>query len=197
MVKVFENEIVYDYPPAQTLAKLHTKYPNPFATHVQSVDTISRTIDPVTGVVRSERLIGVVQGAPRWITKLFSLPSKAYVREIIFVDPSVPSAMAMSMNLSLAQYVSCLELIRYLPHPSADGSHSPTSEPGYPGHGIDAKNTLFHQRAILTSAFPTAMIARRIEKASVDRFAANAGLGRQGFEWVLAGGQQDIIDHRS
>lgn len=38
------------------------------------------------------------------------------------------------------------------------------------------------------SAFPTRMIAKRIEKASVDRFKSNAGVGKQGFEWVLSRG---------
>jgi hypothetical protein len=37
----------------------------------------------------------------------------------------------------------------------------------------------------MVSAFPTRLIARRIEKASVDRFKSNAGVGKQGFEWVL------------
>jgi hypothetical protein len=34
------------------------------------------------------------------------------------------------------------------------------------------------------------MVARRIEKASLDRFGKNAGVGKKGFEWVLAGGQE-------
>jgi hypothetical protein len=38
------------------------------------------------------------------------------------------------------------------------------------------------------SAFPTRMIARRIEKASVDRFKANAENGKKGFDWVLRKG---------
>lgn len=69
---------------------------------------------------------------------------------------------------------SCLELITYTP---------------YPRHSANPKQTLFHQHALLLSAFPTAMIARRIEKASLDRFGSNAGVGKQGFEWVLSGGQ--------
>ncbi|WVR08349.1 hypothetical protein IAU60_005404 [Kwoniella sp. DSM 27419] len=170
-MKVFQNEINYDYPPAHTLAALHRKYPNPFATHVYSVDTIDRTVDPETGVVRSERLIGVQQGAPKWITKLFALPPTAFVREVVFVDPSSTSATCMSVNLSLAQYISCLELINY----------SPAASPA---------QTTFNQRALLISAFPTKMIARRIEQASLDRFKANAGIGKKGFEWVLAGGNQ-------
>lgn len=31
------------------------------------------------------------------------------------------------------------------------------------------------------------MIARRVENASVDRFGVNAGVGKKGFDWVLAG----------
>lgn len=57
-------------PIIHTLNYLHRKYPNPFATHVHSVDTLSRTVDPVTGIIRSERIIGVQQGAPKWITKV-------------------------------------------------------------------------------------------------------------------------------
>ena len=87
MPKLFENDIVYEwvvpgtprkvstdmlssYPPVHTLIGLFKKYPNPYATHVQSVDTINRSVDPETGVIRSERIVGVQQGAPRWITKV-------------------------------------------------------------------------------------------------------------------------------
>ena len=56
--------------PTHTLLNLHKKYPNPHATHVVSVDSVQRSVDPDTGVVRSERIIGVQQGAPKWITKV-------------------------------------------------------------------------------------------------------------------------------
>ncbi|WWC73377.1 uncharacterized protein I206_107344 [Kwoniella pini CBS 10737] len=171
-MKVFENDVTFNYSPAQIFSALHRKYPNPHATHVYSVDTIDRTVDPDTGILRSERLIGVQQGAPKWITKLFHLPPTAYVREVVFVDPENNKAVMMSVNLSLAQYVSCLELINYLPSP------------------INPQTTLFKQRALLISGFPTRMIARRIEQASFDRFKSNAGIGKQGFEWVLNGGDQ-------
>ena len=97
---------------SHTLNYLHRKYPNPFATHVHTVDTLSRHVDPETGIIRSERIIGVQQGAPKWITKLFSLPPVAYVREIVFINPpgtgddkTLPTSTSMSVNLSLAQYV--------------------------------------------------------------------------------------------
>lgn len=64
---------------------------------------------------------------------------------------------------------SCLELITYTPH-------SPSQ-------------TLFSQRATIISGFPTGLIARKVEQASLDRFKSNAGVGKKGFDWVLAGGQ--------
>lgn len=67
------------YSPVHTISWLLRKYPNPFATHVFSVDTLERTVDPDTGVLRSERVIGVQQGAPKWITKVSTLiPSTPY-----------------------------------------------------------------------------------------------------------------------
>ena len=56
--------------PTHTLLHLFKKYPNPHATHVVSVDAVERSIDPSTGIIRSERIIGVQQGAPKWITKV-------------------------------------------------------------------------------------------------------------------------------
>ncbi|EIW68920.1 hypothetical protein TREMEDRAFT_62638 [Tremella mesenterica DSM 1558] len=210
MPLVFEKEIVYNYSPIHTLACLHRKYPNPFATHVFSVDTIDRSIDPDTGIIRSERLIGIQQGAPKWITRLFHLPPTAYVREVVFIDPSKSSATAMSVNLSLAQYVSCLELITYTPLPSPSiqpqtslplypissektnslSSSSLNPEPGFPSSEQEqsTNQTLFSQRAYIFSAFPSRLIARRLEKASVDRFSSNAEVGKKGFEWVLQRG---------
>lgn len=52
----------------------------------------------------------------------------------------------------------------------------------------DGNKTLFRQRALMVSGFPTGLIARRIEKASVDRFKSNASAGKQGFDWVLQNG---------
>ena len=200
------------YDPVHTLNYLHRKYPNPFAKHVYTVDTLSRTVDPDTGVIRSERLIGVQQGAPGWIKKLFQLPETAYVREVVFIEPEKVKATCMSMNLSLKQYVcvgpgqvgrlndtdnrSCLELITYAPDPASMPA-APTAsgtldalEPGMPGPGTAATASIFHQRALITSGFSQGYVARKIEQASLDRFGKNAGVGKKGFEWVLAGGQE-------
>lgn len=78
------------------------------------------------------------------------------------------------------RFSSCLEHITYTPRPD--------------------NTTLFRQRAMLVSGFPTKLIARKIEQASYDRFKSNAGIGKQGFDWVLAGnwnGDGDTLTHIS
>ena len=50
------------------------KYPNPQATHVVSMDVIDHKYDEETGLLRLERIMGVQQGAPRWIMKVSPAP---------------------------------------------------------------------------------------------------------------------------
>lgn len=64
MVKLFQNDIQYQYPWSTTTIGFWRKYPNPYATHVLSIDTLSRSVDAETGVLRTERLIKARQGVP-------------------------------------------------------------------------------------------------------------------------------------
>lgn len=110
----FTQLIEYNF--HQVASVLFRKYPNPYATHVVSVDVISRSIDPETGVLRTERLIGVRQPAPRWVSavgkgwylifcvdgiadgfvvvsgQLMGTTAESYAREVAFVIPSTSTA---------------------------------------------------------------------------------------------------------
>ena len=46
------------------------KYPNPHCSHVITVDVLDRSVDPNTGVIRTERILGCQQKAPMWIVKV-------------------------------------------------------------------------------------------------------------------------------
>lgn len=48
------------------------KYPNPHCTHVQTIDVLDRSVDPQTGIIRTERVLGCKQKAPGWIVKVGS-----------------------------------------------------------------------------------------------------------------------------
>ena len=47
-----------------TTIGLWLKYPNPHSGHVLTVDVLSRSVDVDTGVLRTERLLGVKQAIP-------------------------------------------------------------------------------------------------------------------------------------
>ena len=46
------------------------KYPNPHCSHVVTVDVVDRSVDPKSGVIRTERILGCKQKAPVWIVKV-------------------------------------------------------------------------------------------------------------------------------
>ncbi|CAA7259959.1 unnamed protein product [Cyclocybe aegerita] len=164
------------------------KYPNSRCTHVVSIDTIDRTVDPVTGIIRTERVMGCKQKAPLWIVKvrpysppacvfavsnaaarlmqLFGGSEDAFVREISFVDPATQNVTITSVNLSLSQFATCNELIRYSPASPTHTLFSQTAE-------IQARMALWRSAA------------DGLEKWLVQRFEQNAHLGKLGFTDVL------------
>jgi hypothetical protein len=55
---------------AHVIIGMWHKYPNPHCSHVVAVDVIDRSVDPSTGIIRTERVLGCKQRAPGWIVKV-------------------------------------------------------------------------------------------------------------------------------
>ncbi|CAE6515321.1 unnamed protein product [Rhizoctonia solani] len=170
MVHVYSQNFLYNHSWAHVNFGIWHKYPNPKCAHVVSVDVVDRSVDPATGVIRTERILGCKQAAPRWIVKLLGGSDDAFVREISFVDPATARTTVTSVNLSLSQYVTVLENIVYEPARGPDGrAHTQFSQTAE----IQARMAIWRS------------VGERLEKFSVDRFGQNAQLGREGFEGVL------------
>ncbi len=160
------------------------KYPNPKCSHVISIDVLDRSVDPNTGIIRTERVLGCKQKAPGWIVKvsrqvvrsglytcstfsqLFGGSEDAFVREIIYVDPATQNATITSVNLSLSQFVTCFERIQYTPSSRDTTLFTQTAE-------IQARMALWRSAA------------DNLEKWLVQRFEQNAQLGKLAFTDVL------------
>lgn len=162
------------------------KYPNPHCTHVQTIDVVDRTVDPETGIIRTERVLGCKQKTPTWIVKvcsflrfrllesspdlfnqLFGGSEDAFVREISFIDPATQNATITSVNLSLSQFATCYERIRYSP-------------------AVSGEKTAFLQTAEVQARMALwRSAADRLENWLVQRFEQNAQLGKVGFTDVL------------
>ncbi|KAF8649719.1 hypothetical protein AX16_005491 [Volvariella volvacea WC 439] len=162
----FSQAFNYDHPWSHVVIGMWHKYPNPKCSHVVSIDVIDRSVDPTTGIIRTERVLGCKQKAPGWIVKLFGGSEDAFVREISFVDPATQSATITSVNLSLSQFATCYEQIRYLPVSGDRTSFTQTAE-------IQARMALWRHAA------------DGLEKWLVQRFEQNAQLGKSAFTDVL------------
>ncbi|KAF8349792.1 PRELI-like family-domain-containing protein [Amanita rubescens] len=162
----FSQTFNYDHPWSHVVIGMWRKYPNPRCSHVISVDVVDRTVDPVTGVIRTERILGCKQKAPAWIVKVFGGSEDAFVREISFVDPANQNATMTSVNLSLSQFATCFEQVQYSPALPGRTSFSQTAE-------IQARMAMWRSAA------------DGLERWLLQRFEQNAHLGKLAFSDVL------------
>ena len=88
------------------------------------------------------------------------------MREVSFIDPATQTATITSVNLSLSQFATCYESIRYSPTSNGQTSFQQTAE-------IQARMALWRSAA------------DKLENWLVQRFEQNAQLGKLGFSDVL------------
>ncbi|KIY65886.1 MSF1-domain-containing protein [Cylindrobasidium torrendii FP15055 ss-10] len=162
----FNQAFDYDHPWSHVIIGMWRKYPNPKCSHVISVDVLDRTVDPVTGVIRTERVLGCKQKTPGWILRFFGGSEDAYVREISFVDPINQRTSITSVNLSLSQFATCVEHIEYRPTSQNHTSFRQTAE-------VQARMAIWRTAA------------DGLERWMVQRFEQNAHVGKLAFSDVL------------
>jgi hypothetical protein len=98
--------------------------------------------------------------------QLFGGSEDAFVREISFVDPAAQDVTITSVNLSLSQFASCFEQIRYSPLSPCKTEFVQTAE-------IQARMAVWRS------------VSNGLEKWLVQRFEQNAQLGKMGFTEIL------------
>ena len=170
-MKVYSAVNTFDYSWDEVSTANWRKYCpwNDKSTHVVGVDTLSRTVDPSTGILRTERLITCDQACPQWVASLFGGASTSHVYEVSYVDPRSKKVTMCSTNLTWSNVLNVRETVIYQPSK----------------HDL-AKKTEFVQDAKITALCGGwQKIKNKVEQASVERFAQNAAKGREGFEMVL------------
>ena len=117
-MKVFSNNETFDYSWEEVSTANWRKYCpwNKKSTHVVAVDTVSRTVDPATGILRTERLITCQQSAPEWLKKMMGgAMEESQVLETSYVDPSRKTVTMVSANLTLSHLINVQETVIYKP----------------------------------------------------------------------------------
>ncbi|KAJ2064376.1 Phospholipid metabolism protein [Coemansia aciculifera] len=143
------------------------KYPNEQTPHVRHVEILNQDVDPVTGVLRTERLIMVRQNVPMLVRKIFG-GDTSYVLEYSEVDPRKQTLVMQSQNMTYSNLLSVGEYITYTPDPE------------------NSKHTLFTQSAQLKASGALCRFANKIEDICWNRFQDNAHIGKLGLEQVVS-----------
>ncbi|KAH8596515.1 PRELI-like family-domain-containing protein [Bisporella sp. PMI_857] len=167
-MKVFSNDCTFDYSWEEVSTANWRKYCpwNDKSTHVIAVDTLSRSVDATTGILRTERLITCKQSAPKWLNSLMGGNETSHVYEISYVDPASKKVTMVSSNMTFSNILNVQETVVYKP--------------------ASATQTRFEQQAKITALCGGwQKIKNAVEEASVTRFSENAKTGREGFEAVL------------
>ncbi|KAI9654748.1 MAG: hypothetical protein M1829_000884 [Trizodia sp. TS-e1964] len=170
-MKVFESDCTFNYSWEEVSTANWRKYCpwNEKSTHVIAVDTLSRSIDPSTGILRTERLITCEQSAPKWVAAIFGGNATSHVYETSYVDPKSKKVVMSSVNLTWSKLLSVRETVTYQPLPA---------EP--------CQRTEFKQDAKITALCGGwQKVKNSIEEVTVEHFRQNAQKGREGFESVL------------
>ena len=177
-MKFFESEYHFDYSWDEVSTNNWRKYCpwNDQATHVISVDTLSRSLDPATNILRTERLITCRQSTPKWVQSFLG-GDTSHVYEVSYVDPAAKKVTMCSQNMTWSDLLSVQETVVY--RPSGVG------------------RTEFSQHAkIIALCGGWQKIKNTIEEFTVERFRQNAIKGREGFERVLAISRQAFAEQR-
>ncbi|PHH62965.1 hypothetical protein CDD81_6390 [Ophiocordyceps australis] len=179
-MKVFSNTVTYDYSWDEVSIANWRKYGpwNNKSEHVIAVDTLSRSVDAATGILRTERLITCRQSAPEWLkTIMGSSMDVSHVYEASYVDPARRTVTMVSQNLTWSNLVNVQEEVVYRP--------------------LGAERTQFEQSARITALCGGwQRIKNSIEDTLVNRFKENAAKGREGFERVLEMSRKVFAEER-
>lgn len=169
-MKVFSNSVTFNYSWDEVSTANWQKYGpwNNKSEHVIAVDTLSRSVDAETGILRTERLITCRQSAPQWLQSIIGSMDESFVFEASYVDPASKTVTMVSQNLTWSNLVNVQEEVIYKPC------------------GENGMHTQFLQSARITALCGGwQRIKNNIEDSLVTRFKENAVKGREGFERVL------------
>ncbi len=181
-MKIFSASHTFEYSWEEVSTANWQKYGpwNNKSEHVIAVDTLSRSLDPQTNILRTERLITCKQSAPQWVRNFLGSQDTSLVYEVSYVDPQGKRVTMCSQNMTWSDLLSVQETVSYTPARGTSG----------------AKTTFDQQAKIVALCGGWQKIKNTIEEVTVERFRQNAARGREGFERVLAISREVFAEQR-
>lgn len=161
MVQLLSTTQAYDVDFATASTAYLNRYPNPYAKHVLSSDTIETYVDDL-GRLRTTRLVVKTGALPDFIKPFLGDKLNSWILEKSIIDPKSKKVWTYSANVDHRRFVKIEEYVNY----------DTTDE-----------NTTLQVQVRFSSNFIG--FKKRIEQWSRDKFHLNLGNSREGFMYVM------------
>ncbi|ODQ66456.1 MSF1-domain-containing protein [Nadsonia fulvescens var. elongata DSM 6958] len=167
MVLWYRSEHNYDFNFATVSLAYFIRYPNPFASHVLSDDTIERFVD-AEGKLHSTRIIYKQGKLPRFVRPFLKKVGGTWILEKSIINPQTCEMQTWTSNLDHRRILQV--------HESAH----------YKSKSLNAPSTSVRYDVSFSSNFGSWGIKDRIESWSYTRFGENLNKSKKGMFFVMS-----------
>jgi len=164
MAKYYNTEHVHPYSWDQVAQAIFQRYPNPFATHVLSEDTLHREVICGT-TLYSRRFLTKNNKIPAWGQRIMKGFTTVPLMEESYIDTKEKTITLYTRSVGLSTFMTAIEKVVY------------RSCPDNPGH------TLAVKQAWVESNFYGLRSA--VKNLGIERFKKNCVKATEGFNFVL------------
>ncbi|KAM9914962.1 hypothetical protein OXX69_000152 [Metschnikowia pulcherrima] len=161
MVQIFKSSQFYDFDFKNTSVAYLNRYPNPYAKHVLSSDTIECYVDS-EGRLNTTRLVVKKGSLPDFIKPFLGQSLESWVIEKSIIDRNSQKVLAYSANVDHRRFIKIQEFLTY---------------------DCSSGSTNLQVNVRFSSNFFG--LKRKIEQWSRDKFTNNLSNHREGFIYVM------------
>lgn len=162
MVQVFENAHVYNHDFATVSFAYLNRYPNPFAKHVLSIDTLDSHVDE-DGCLRTTKIIVKTGRLPQFIKPFLGNQLDSWIIEKTIINPKTNRMLSYTSNVDHRKFIRVEEYLTY----SEDSPYSTLVE-----SRVKFSSNLFGFK-------------QKIEEWSRKKFSSNMANSREGLKYVM------------
>ncbi|ODV79619.1 MSF1-domain-containing protein [Suhomyces tanzawaensis NRRL Y-17324] len=162
MVLFFENSHVYNHDFQTVSLAYFNRYPNPFAKHVLSSDTLEQSVDE-DGCLRFTRLVVKTGRLPGFIKPFLGSNLDSWIIEKVVVDPKTQTLLSYTSNVDHRKFIRVEEYLKY--------------------STVDPNSTLVEAKVKFSSNLMG--FKQKIEEWSLKRFSSNMSNTREGLKFVM------------
>ncbi|CUM63517.1 uncharacterized protein PRCAT00001093001 [Priceomyces carsonii] len=112
MVRFFENSHLYDHDFKTASFAYLNRYPNPYASHVLSSDTLESYVDS-DGCLRTTRLVVKTGRLPNFIKPFLGDNLNSWIIEKSLINPKTNKMLCYSANIDHRKFIKVEEYLKY------------------------------------------------------------------------------------